>query len=63
MEEAECRYYWMLIPGNLEISKLVDLPFDIGGGHGRGGIWEFVDDMDRPAILERELVGLGVDGY
>ena len=28
-----------------------------------GGIWKFVNDMDRPAFLERELVGLGVDGY
>jgi hypothetical protein len=29
----------------------------------RGGIREFVDDTDGPAFLERELVGLGVDGY
>ena len=28
-----------------------------------GGIWEFVNDMDWPAFLERELVGLGVEGY
>ena len=28
-----------------------------------GGIREFVNDMDRPASLERELMGLGVDGY
>jgi hypothetical protein len=28
-----------------------------------GGIWEFVNNMDGPAFLERELVGLGVDGY
>jgi hypothetical protein len=28
-----------------------------------GGIWEFVNDTDRPAFLERELEGLGVDGY
>ena len=27
------------------------------------GIREFVNDTDRPAFLERELVGLGVDGY
>ena len=27
------------------------------------GIGEFVNDTDGPAILERELVGLGVDGY
>ena len=27
------------------------------------GIREFVDDTDVPAFLERELVGLGVDGY
>ena len=27
----------------------------------RGGIREFVNDMDRPAFLERELMGLGVD--
>ena len=29
----------------------------------RGGIREFVNDMDGPAFLERELMGLGVDGY
>ena len=28
-----------------------------------GGIRELVNDTDRPAFLERELVGLGVDGY
>jgi hypothetical protein len=28
-----------------------------------GGIREFVNDMDRPAFLKRELMGLGVDGY
>ena len=27
------------------------------------GIQEFVNNMDGPAFLERELVGLGVDGY
>jgi hypothetical protein len=27
------------------------------------GTREFVNDMDRPAFLERELMGLGVDGY
>ena len=29
----------------------------------RGGIWEFVNDMDGPAFLERELMRFGVDGY
>ena len=28
-----------------------------------GDIWEFVNDTDRPAFLERELVGLDVEGY
>ena len=37
--------------------------FDIGRGHGRGGIQEFVNDTDGPAFLERELMGWGVDGY
>ena len=27
-----------------------------------GGIREFVNDADRPAFLERELMGFGVDG-
>ena len=27
----------------------------------RGGIREFMNNADRPAFLERELVGLGVD--
>ena len=29
----------------------------------RGGIWEFMNNAGGPAFLERELVGLGVDGY
>ena len=29
----------------------------------RGGIQEFVNDTDGPAFLERELMGLIVDGY
>ena len=29
----------------------------------RGDIREFVNDMEGPAFLERELMGLGVDGY
>ena len=28
-----------------------------------GGIWEFMNNTDGLAFLERELVGLGVDGY
>ena len=28
-----------------------------------GSIRKFVYDVDGPAFLERELVGLGVDGY
>ena len=27
------------------------------------GIREFVNDMDEPAFLERELMRMGVDGY
>ena len=27
-----------------------------------GGVWQFVYDTDRPAFLERDLVGLGVNG-
>ena len=27
------------------------------------GIREFMNNVDGPAFLERELVGLGVDGY
>ena len=28
-----------------------------------GGVWEFMNNVDGPAFLERELVGLGVDVY
>ena len=27
------------------------------------GIWKFMNNAEGPAFLERELVGLGVDGY
>ena len=26
------------------------------------GVWQFVYDTNRPALLERDLVGLGVNG-
>ena len=29
---------------------------------GRGRVWQFVYDTDRPAFLERDLVGLDVNG-
>ena len=29
----------------------------------RGDIRKFVNNTDRPAFLERELMGFGVDGY
>ena len=29
----------------------------------RDGIWEIMNNADGPAFLERELVGLGVNGY
>ena len=32
-------------------------------GDCRGGIREFVNDADRPAFLERELMGFDVDRY
>ena len=28
----------------------------------RGGVWQFVYDTNRPAFLERDLVGFGVNG-
>ena len=37
--------------------------FEIGGGHGQGGIRDFLSDANEPAFLERELMGLGVDEY
>jgi hypothetical protein len=37
--------------------------FELVLGMVRGGIREFVNDVDRPAFLEKELMGFGVDGY
>ena len=36
--------------------------FLIGGECGRGEVLLFVYDTNRPAFLERDLVGLCVDG-
>ena len=52
----------MLIPGDVRI-QVQAMPFQIGSRHGRGGITEFVNDVEGPAFLERELMGLGVGGY
>ena len=45
------------------IEVQVDMPFKIGGGHGRGLHQEFVYDADGPAFLKTELMRFGVDGY
>ena len=36
--------------------------FQTGGKYGPGGVWQFVYDTNRPAFLERDLMGLGVNG-
>ena len=36
--------------------------FQTGGKCGRSGVWQFVYDTNRPAFLERDLVGLCVNG-
>ena len=51
----------MLIPGNWRDFKTSW--YALVADMVRGGMREFVDDTDGPAFLERELVGLGVDGY
>ena len=45
------------------IEEQVDMPFQIGSGHGRGWHLGVLNDMDGPVFLERKLVGLGVDRY
>ena len=44
------------------IGGRVDKLFQTGGEYGRGGIWQFVNDTNRSAFLERCLVGLCVNG-
>ena len=46
-------------PVRLSDVNTQELAADVVGG----GIWEFMNNADGPAFLERELVGLGVDGY
>ena len=54
----------MLIPGNWQDFKnYLIRRFMLAADVVRGGVWEFVNNTDGPAFLERELVGLGVDGY
>jgi hypothetical protein len=50
---------WLL---HVDVEVQVDMPFQIVSGHGRGGTREFMNDMDRPDFLERELVELAMDG-
>ena len=40
----------------------VGMLFQTGSKCGRGEVWQFVYDTNRPAFLERDLVGLGVNG-
>ena len=54
----------MLIPGNWQDFKTSLIRhFMLATNVVGGGIWEFMNNADGPAFLERELVGLGVDGY
>ena len=39
------------------------MPFHIAADMVRSYIQEFLNDMEGPAFLERELMGLGMDGY
>ena len=41
----------------------VGMLLQIGGGHGRSGVREFVYDMDGPVFLGRELMEFGVVRY
>ena len=50
---------WKLTEFQKQLICCFMLVADVAGG----GIQEFVNDTDGPAFLERELVGLGVDGY
>ena len=57
-EVTGCRYQ-----ETVRIEVRVGMLFQICSGHGRGGNREFMNDTDRPAFLERELMELCVDGY
>jgi hypothetical protein len=56
-------------PSNVDTGRLSGLKykliccFKLVADMNGGSIWEFVNDMDTPAFLERELMGLGVNGY
>ena len=50
---------WELAGFQNQLTRRFMLAADVVGG----GIRKFVYDTDGPAFLERELVGLGVDGY
>ena len=36
--------------------------FKLAANLVRSGVWQFVYDTNRPAFLERDLMGLGVNG-
>ena len=43
------------------IGGQVGILFQTGGKCGKGVVWQFVNDTNGPAFLERDLVGLGVN--
>ena len=53
----------MLIPGNWRFQNQLIRRFMLVADVVGGGIQKFVNNTDGPAFLERELVGLHVDGY
>ena len=44
------------------IGGQVGMLFETAGECGQGGVKQFIYDTNRPAFLERNLVGLGVNG-
>ena len=52
-------YTWELAGFQNELIRRFMLVAEVVGG----GFREFMNNVDGPAFLESELVGLGVDGY
>ena len=53
----------MFMPETVRIEGEIGMPFQFGIDTFRGGVRDFVYDINKPAVLKRESMGCDVDRY
>ena len=62
MEVGEGEVSWMFRPGECGDWRISWYAISIYGRYGHSGVRKLVYNMDRPAILKGDLVGIAIPG-